>query len=234
MAACDAVVSLRSPTMGETSGTAIRALSLGKPLVVSANGWFAELPRDVALQVPVDDDEVETLAAALELLAARARRASGDGRKRCRRSPGGSTISAASPSSTRRPASRPRAEALRRRRGAARGERGGSRRGDRARQRRRRPSSRGGWPRSSLGRRLAARPRLGVARAADSRLVRRPREPGARDGRAVHHGRRARLLRARQEPRRRRPVPRPRRRVGRLQPRLSAADQPGLRASSTS
>ena len=71
MAACDAVVSLRSPTMGETSGTAIRALSLGKPLVVSANGWFAELPRDVALQVPVDDGEAETLAAALELLASR-------------------------------------------------------------------------------------------------------------------------------------------------------------------
>jgi glycosyltransferase involved in cell wall biosynthesis len=71
MAACDAVVGLRSPTMGETSGTAIRALSLGKPLVVSANGWFAELPRDVALQVPVDDGEVETLAAAFELLASR-------------------------------------------------------------------------------------------------------------------------------------------------------------------
>ena len=34
MAACDVVVSLRSPTMGETSGSAIRALSLGKPLVV--------------------------------------------------------------------------------------------------------------------------------------------------------------------------------------------------------
>jgi glycosyltransferase involved in cell wall biosynthesis len=71
LAACDAVVSLRAPTMGETSGIAIRALSLGKPLVVSANGWFAELPRGVALQVPVDDDEVETLAAALAVLASR-------------------------------------------------------------------------------------------------------------------------------------------------------------------
>ena len=71
MAACDAVVSLRAPTMGETSGTAVRALSLGKPLVVSSGGWFAELPRDVALQVPVDDHEAETLAAALELLASR-------------------------------------------------------------------------------------------------------------------------------------------------------------------
>jgi glycosyltransferase involved in cell wall biosynthesis len=71
MKACDVHVNLRSPTMGETSGTAIRALSLGKPLVVSDVGWFAELPGDVALKVPVDDREVETLVAALELLATR-------------------------------------------------------------------------------------------------------------------------------------------------------------------
>jgi glycosyltransferase involved in cell wall biosynthesis len=71
MAACDVHVGLRAPTMGETSGTAIRALSLGKPLVVSANGWFEELPGEVAVQVPVDETELETLAAALELLAAR-------------------------------------------------------------------------------------------------------------------------------------------------------------------
>ncbi len=71
MKACDVHVSLRSPTMGETSGTAIRSLSLGKPLVVSDAGWFRELPDDVALHVPVGVDEVETLIAALELLAAR-------------------------------------------------------------------------------------------------------------------------------------------------------------------
>ena len=69
MAACDACISLRSPTMGETSGSVIRALSLGRPLVVSDLGWFAELPDSVALKVPVDDDEVASLAAALELLA---------------------------------------------------------------------------------------------------------------------------------------------------------------------
>jgi glycosyltransferase involved in cell wall biosynthesis len=73
MAACDAIVSLRSPTMGETSGTAIRALSLGKPLVVSDVGWFGELPDEAALKVPVDEHEIGTLAAALELLAADAR-----------------------------------------------------------------------------------------------------------------------------------------------------------------
>jgi glycosyltransferase involved in cell wall biosynthesis len=55
--------------MGETSGSAIRALSLGKPLVVSDVGWFSELPDDVVLKVPVDEHEVETLTAALELLA---------------------------------------------------------------------------------------------------------------------------------------------------------------------
>ena len=71
MAAADVHINLRSPTMGETSGTAIRALALGKALVVSDVGWFAELPDEVALKVPVDDHEVETLTAALDLLASR-------------------------------------------------------------------------------------------------------------------------------------------------------------------
>jgi glycosyltransferase involved in cell wall biosynthesis len=69
MAACDVLVNLRFPTMGETSGSAIRAMSLGKPLVVSDVGWFSELPDDVALKVPVDEWEVPTLEAALELAA---------------------------------------------------------------------------------------------------------------------------------------------------------------------
>jgi glycosyltransferase involved in cell wall biosynthesis len=71
MAGVDVSVSLRHPTMGETSGIAIRSLCLGKPLVVSDVGWFAELPDGVALKVPVDEGEVETLAAALELLVTR-------------------------------------------------------------------------------------------------------------------------------------------------------------------
>jgi glycosyltransferase involved in cell wall biosynthesis len=80
IAACDVCVNLRAPTMGETSGSVIRQLSLGKPVVVSDVGWFSELPDDVALKVPVDDREVETLHAALELLAthAEARRAMGE------------------------------------------------------------------------------------------------------------------------------------------------------------
>ena len=69
MAGCDAVVSLRAPTMGETSGVSLRALSLGKPLVVSDVGWFSELPDAAALKIPVDERERDELAAALLLLA---------------------------------------------------------------------------------------------------------------------------------------------------------------------
>jgi glycosyltransferase involved in cell wall biosynthesis len=71
MAGVDVCVNLRHPTMGETSGTTIRSLSLGKPLVVSDVGWFSELPGEAALKIPVDDAEVETLEAALELLVER-------------------------------------------------------------------------------------------------------------------------------------------------------------------
>jgi glycosyltransferase involved in cell wall biosynthesis len=69
MAACDVLVNLRYPTMGETSGSVIRAMSLAKPLVVSDVGWFAELPDDAVLKVPVDESEVEVLAGALGLAA---------------------------------------------------------------------------------------------------------------------------------------------------------------------
>jgi glycosyltransferase involved in cell wall biosynthesis len=69
IAACDIVVSLRSPTMGETSGGVIRALSVGRPLVVSDVGWFSELPDDVAIKVAPDADEVEGLVVALDSLA---------------------------------------------------------------------------------------------------------------------------------------------------------------------
>ena len=96
--------------MGETSGTAIRALSLGKPLVVSDVGWFSELPDDVALKVPVDDDEVETLAAALELLATRPTCAA-RWERRHSSSRAASTTSSASPSCTSPPSSRPPAAA---------------------------------------------------------------------------------------------------------------------------
>jgi glycosyltransferase involved in cell wall biosynthesis len=71
MAGSDVLVNLRHPTMGETSGSVIRALSLAKPSVVSDVGWFSELPPAAALKIPVGDDEVPTLTAALELLVTR-------------------------------------------------------------------------------------------------------------------------------------------------------------------
>jgi glycosyltransferase involved in cell wall biosynthesis len=70
MAACDICVSLRWPTMGETSGSVIRALGIGRPLVVSDVGWFAELPDDVVAKIPVDETEVAVLAGVLERLSA--------------------------------------------------------------------------------------------------------------------------------------------------------------------
>jgi len=71
MSGCDVLVNLRHPTMGETSGSVIRGLSLAKPVVVSDVGWFSELPGDAALKVSPDEDEVATLTAALELLVTR-------------------------------------------------------------------------------------------------------------------------------------------------------------------
>jgi glycosyltransferase involved in cell wall biosynthesis len=71
MAACDVLVNLRSPTMGETSGAVLRGLALGRPMLVSDVGWFAEIPSEVVLKVPVDEYEVETIAAALGLAADR-------------------------------------------------------------------------------------------------------------------------------------------------------------------
>ncbi len=50
--ACDIVLNLRYPTVGETSGSLQRALGLGKAVIVSDVGSFAELPDEVCLKVP--------------------------------------------------------------------------------------------------------------------------------------------------------------------------------------
>jgi glycosyltransferase involved in cell wall biosynthesis len=69
LSACEVCVNLRYPTMGETSGIVVRGLALGRPLVVSDIGWFAELPDEAAVKVPVGEGEIPAIAAALELLA---------------------------------------------------------------------------------------------------------------------------------------------------------------------
>lgn len=70
MQACDVAVNLRHPTSGETSGTVIRLLGLGKPLIVSDAGAFAEIPDDCCAKVAVDDAEEDLLLAYLRRLAA--------------------------------------------------------------------------------------------------------------------------------------------------------------------
>ena len=64
LAACEVCVSLRWPTMGETSAGVIRMLSLAKPIVVSDVDAFAELPTGRGRIAP-DEREVDALVASL-------------------------------------------------------------------------------------------------------------------------------------------------------------------------
>ena len=68
LAACDIVMNLRYPTVGETSGTFLRALGMGKPVIISDVGSFREYPDDVCLKTPVDAAEEEYLVEYLKLL----------------------------------------------------------------------------------------------------------------------------------------------------------------------
>jgi len=67
----DVVVNLRYPTAGETSGTLIRALGAGLPVVVTDFGQFAELPDDVCLKVAATENEERELYLRLRALALR-------------------------------------------------------------------------------------------------------------------------------------------------------------------
>lgn len=83
IAATDLCLNLRYPSAGETSASLLRILAVGRPVVVSAYGDTGDLPRDVALSVPLGDDEAESFAAVVggllgagrEALAERGRRA---------------------------------------------------------------------------------------------------------------------------------------------------------------
>ncbi|HUG81585.1 MAG TPA: glycosyltransferase [Bryobacterales bacterium] len=69
--AVDICLNLRYPTAGETSGTLLRALGLGRAVIVSDVGSFSELPDDICLKAPVDASEVEVLTDYLSLLCSR-------------------------------------------------------------------------------------------------------------------------------------------------------------------
>jgi len=69
VAACDICVNLRHPTLGETSASLLRVMAVGRPVVVSDVGWYAELPGDCCLKLKHDGTEVEVLARYLLELA---------------------------------------------------------------------------------------------------------------------------------------------------------------------
>ncbi len=69
--ACDVIVNLRYPTVGESSGSLMRAFSAGRPALVSDIGAFAELPDDTCLKTPVGPGEEETIFEYLHLLVTR-------------------------------------------------------------------------------------------------------------------------------------------------------------------
>ncbi len=84
LAACDVVLNLRFPTVGESSGTLLRAMGLGRAVVVSDVGAFSEYPEEVCLKAPVDASEEDVLFEYLNLLVARPEvtRAMGDRARR--------------------------------------------------------------------------------------------------------------------------------------------------------
>jgi glycosyltransferase involved in cell wall biosynthesis/SAM-dependent methyltransferase len=71
IAACDIALNLRFPTVGETSGTLLRALGLGRAVLVSDVGAFAEFPDDICLKTPIGAGEEDLLFEYLHLLIAR-------------------------------------------------------------------------------------------------------------------------------------------------------------------
>ncbi len=67
--AADIAVSLRHPTMGESSAAVAHQLSLGIPTIVSTGGWYDELPDEAVVRVSPGPGELEALVRALLWLA---------------------------------------------------------------------------------------------------------------------------------------------------------------------
>ena len=71
LAACDIVLNLRYPTVGESSGTLLRAFGLGKAALVTEAGSFAELPEEICLKAPAGAGEEDCIFEYLNLLVSR-------------------------------------------------------------------------------------------------------------------------------------------------------------------
>ena len=71
LGACDIILNLRFPTVGESSGTLLRSLGLGKAVMVSEIGSFQEFPDDVCLKIPIGAGEEDLIFEYLNLLVSR-------------------------------------------------------------------------------------------------------------------------------------------------------------------
>lgn len=69
--AVDICLNLRYPTVGETSGSLLRAFGLGRAVIVSDVGAFADLPSGTCLKVPPKGAEIDLLTEYLNLLVTR-------------------------------------------------------------------------------------------------------------------------------------------------------------------
>lgn len=70
MELADVTINLRYPDGGETSATCVRLLGLGKPVIVSTDGWFSDIPDDCCARVEPGRFEEEELVALLDAMAA--------------------------------------------------------------------------------------------------------------------------------------------------------------------
>ncbi|MBL6456854.1 hypothetical protein JMJ55_16065 [Belnapia sp. T6] len=75
IAAADALVNLRFPSLGESSGILARGLAAGTPCLVSDTAAYAELPREAVLHLPLAGGAVALAEALAALRAAPERRA---------------------------------------------------------------------------------------------------------------------------------------------------------------
>lgn len=64
----DIIVNLRYPPLGETSGSMLRILQLGKPCITNNGGWFSEIPDDTVIKISVDNVEQELKMTLKELV----------------------------------------------------------------------------------------------------------------------------------------------------------------------
>ncbi len=69
ISASDICINLRYPTMGESSGSLIRMMGYGKPILVTNIGSYAELPDFAVLKIEPDIDEKEKIKRYIRALA---------------------------------------------------------------------------------------------------------------------------------------------------------------------